>query len=1072
MSKFFIDRPIFAWVIAIFIIAAGILGIQNLPISQYPSVAAPTITMTATYPGASAQVMEDSVLAVIERNMYGVEGLDYMTTSADSSGMGSVSLTFTPETDEDLAQVDVQNKLSEVLSMLPSTVQQYGVTVSKAQSNFLMVVMLSSEVQSVEEMNDYAQRNIVPELQRIDGVGQVRLFGAQRAMRIWVDPGRLQNYNLSFADISSALQAQNIQISAGSIGALPAAQGQTMAATVTAQGQLSTAEEFGNIILRSDTSGANVYLKDVAKVTLGMQDYSTSARLNGQPTTGMAVMLSNSGNAMATATAVKARMEALQRFFPEGMSWKAPYDTSTFVELSIEKVIHTLLEAIVLVFLVMYLFLQNIRYTLIPTIVVPISLLGAFAFISYMGMSINVLTMFAMVLVIGIVVDDAIVVVENVERIMATEGLPPKQATKKAMGQITGAVIGITAVLISVFVPLAMFSGATGNIYRQFAITMAAAIAFSAFLALTLTPALCATMLKPIPKGHHEEKKGFFGWFNRKFDAGTHRYTGVVGKVLNKAGRMMVIYVLLAAVGVFFFARLPTSFLPSEDQGTIMLNVQLPAGATKERTDATLAHVNQLAKSMPEVRDVIVVSGFSFSGSGQNMAMGFIILKDWAERTEPGSGAAAVAGKMTGAMMGSIKDGFGLAIVPPAIRELGTGSGLTIYLQDRNSSGHEALLAKRNELLQKMRQSPIFDASTVRSNGLEDAPQLKIDINRQAAAAQGISFASIQSLLSNALGSSYVNDFPNQGRLQRVMVQADASARMQPADILNMTVVNNSGVAVPLSSIATVSWQNGMEQSVRFNGYPAMEVTGTPATGYSSGEAMAAVQQMVDEMEGGYSLEWGGQSREEAKGGSQTLILYAFSIAAVFLVLAALYESWSIPLAVILVLPLGLVGAAVGATGRNMFEGLFGAPPAYLNDIYFQVGFVTVMGLSAKNAILIIEFAKDLQVQGKSALDAALEAARLRFRPILMTSFAFILGVVPLYIASGASSASQRAIGTTVFWGMLIGTILSVFLVPLFYVVVRKFFKETAHEHEIAVQHAAEAGVAVEKITPSDTDKH
>ncbi|WP_416191201.1 efflux RND transporter permease subunit [Neisseria sp. CCUG12390] len=1072
MSKFFIDRPIFAWVIAIFIIAAGILGIQRLPISQYPSVAAPTITMTATYPGASAQVMEDSVLAVIERNMYGVEGLDYMTTSADSSGRGTVSLTFTPETNEDLAQVDVQNKLSEVLSTLPSTVQQYGVTVSKAQSNFLMVVMLSSDVQSVEEMNDYAQRNVVPELQRIDGVGQVRLFGAQRAMRIWVDPVKLQNYNLSFADVSGALQAQNIQISAGSIGALPAAQGQTMTATVTAQGQLSTAEEFGNIILRSDTTGANVYLKDVAKVSLGMQDYSTSARLNGQPTTGMAVMLSNSGNAMATATAVKERMETLQRFFPEGMKWQAPYDTSTFVELSIEKVVHTLLEAIVLVFLVMYLFLQNIRYTLIPTIVVPISLLGAFAFISYMGMSINVLTMFAMVLVIGIVVDDAIVVVENVERIMASEGLPPKQATKKAMGQITGAVIGITAVLISVFVPLAMFSGATGNIYRQFAVTMAAAIAFSAFLALTLTPALCATMLKPIPKGHHQEKKGFFGWFNRKFEAGTHRYEGVVAKVLRKAGRMMVIYVLLAAVGAFFFMRLPTSFLPSEDQGTIMLNVQLPAGATKERTDATLAHVNQLAKSMPEVRDVISVSGFSFSGSGQNMAMGFIILKDWAERSDPGSGAAAVAGKLTGAMMGSIKDGFGLAIVPPAIMELGTGSGLTIYLQDRNSSGHEALLAKRNELLQKMRQSPIFDASTVRSNGLEDAPQLKIDINRQAAAAQGISFASIQNMLSNALGSAYVNDFPNRGRLQRVMVQADASARMQPSDILNMTVVNNTGTAVPFSSIATVSWQVGMEQSVRFNGYPAMEVTGTPASGYSSGEAMAAVQQMVDEMEGGYSLEWGGQSREEAKGGSQTLILYALSIAAVFLVLAALYESWSIPLAVILVIPLGLVGAALGATGRNLFEGLFSAPPAYLNDIYFQVGFVTVMGLSAKNAILIIEFAKDLQAQGKSALEAALEAAHLRFRPIIMTSFAFILGVVPLYIASGASSASQRAIGTTVFWGMLIGTILSVFLVPLFYVVVRKFFKETAHEHEIAVQQAAAAGMLADESVKSDSDKH
>lgn len=1072
MSKFFIDRPIFAWVIAIFIIAAGIIGIQNLPISQYPSVAAPTITMTATYPGASAQVMEDSVLAVIERNMYGVEGLDYMTTSADSSGTGTVSITFTPETDEDLAQVDVQNKLSEVLSTLPSTVQQYGVTVSKAQSNFLMVVMLSSDTQSVEEMNDYAQRNVVPELQRLDGVGQVSLFGAQRAMRIWVDPKKLQNYNLSFADVSSALQAQNIQISAGSIGALPAAAGQTIAATVTAEGQLSTAEQFGNIMLRSSSDGANVYLKDVAKVTLGMQDYATSASLNGKQTTAMAVMLSNSGNAMATASAVKARMDALERFFPQGMTWSSPYDTSTFVELSIEKVVHTLLEAIVLVFLVMYLFLQNIRYTLIPTIVVPISLLGGFAFISYMGMSINVLTMFAMVLVIGIVVDDAIVVVENVERIMATEGLPPKQATKKAMGQISGAVVGITAVLISVFVPLAMFSGATGNIYRQFAITMAAAIGFSAFLALTLTPALCATMLKPIPKGHHEEKKGFFGWFNRKFEAGTHRYEGWVGKVLRKAGRMMVIYVLLAAVGAFFFVRLPTSFLPSEDQGNIMLNVQLPAGATKERTDATLAHITQLAFKMPEIKDIITVSGFSFSGSGQNMALGFIMLKDWSERNQAGSQAAAVAGKLTGAMMGSIKDGFGIAIVPPAIRELGTGSGLTIYLQDRNSSGHAALLAKRNELLQKMRQSPIFDASTVRASGLEDAPQLKIDINREAAAAQGISFSSIQSMLATALGSSYVNDFPNKGRLQRVIVQADASSRMQPADILNMTVPNSSGVAVPFSTIATVSWVNGMEQSVRFNGYPAMEVTGSPATGYSSGEAMAAVQQMVDEMDGGYSLEWGGQSREEAKGGSQTMILYAFSIAAVFLVLAALYESWSIPLAVILVIPLGLVGAALGATGRNLVDGLLGIAPAYLNDIYFQVGFVTVMGLSAKNAILIIEFAKDLQAQGKSALEAALAAARLRFRPIIMTSFAFILGVVPLYVASGASSASQRAIGTTVFWGMLVGTVLSVFLVPLFYVMVRKVFKESAHEHEIAVQQAAAAGMMADDRTESEDNKH
>ncbi|WP_373701094.1 efflux RND transporter permease subunit, partial [Neisseria dentiae] len=890
MAKFFIDRPIFAWVIAIFIIAAGIFGIRSLPISQYPSVAAPTITLTATYPGASAQVMEDSVLAVIERNMYGVEGLDYMTTSADSSGSGTVSLTFTPDTDEDLAQVDVQNKLSEVTSSLPATVQQYGVTVSKARSNFLMVVMLSSDNQSVEEMNDYAQRNVVPELQRIEGVGQVQLFGSQRAMRIWVDPKKLQNYNLSFGEVSSALSAQNIQISAGSIGALPAVKGQTITATVTAQGQLSTVEEFGNIVLRSTTDGANVYLKDVARIGLGMQDYSTSTKLNDVNTTGMAVMLSNSGNALATATAVKAKMDSLEKYFPNGMSWSAPYDTSTFVELSIEKVVHTLLEAVVLVFIVMYIFLQNIRYTLIPTIVVPISILGGFAFIAYMGMSINVLTMFAMVLVIGIVVDDAIVVVENVERIMGEEGLPPKEATKKAMGQISGAVIGITAVLISVFIPMAMLSGATGNIYRQFSLTMASAIAFSAFLALTLTPALCATMLKQIPKGHHEEKKGFFGWFNRKFDVLTHRYSGWVAAGLRKVGRMLVIYAGLAAVGVFLMMRLPSSFLPTEDQGYMMASIQLPAGATKERTDNTLMQVTQLAKAMPEVKDVIAVSGFSFSGSGQNMAMGFIMLKDWAERTGPGSDATAVAGKLTGAMMGTLKDGFGIAIVPPAIQELGNSSGLDFYLQDRNNSGHEALLARRNELMQKMRQNPVFDASTVRASGLEDAPQLKIDINRQAAAAQGISFSSIQTALSNALGSSYVNDFPNKGRLQRVVVQADASARMQPADILNITVPNSSGTAVPLSTVATVSWENGMEQSVRFNGYPAMQITGSPATGYSSGEAMAAVQQMVDEMQGGYSLEWAGQSREEIKGGSQTTMIYILSAIAVFLVLAALYE--------------------------------------------------------------------------------------------------------------------------------------------------------------------------------------
>ena len=1040
MAQFFINRPIFAWVIAIFIMIAGVIGIKNLPISQYPSVAAPTITMTATYPGASAQVMEDSVLAVIERNMYGVEGLDYMTTSATSSGTGTVTLTFTPETDEDLAQVDVQNKLSEVTSSLPSIVQSYGVTVSKARSNFLMVVMLSSDVQSTEEMADYAQRNIVPELQRVDGVGTVNLFGSQRAMRVWVDPKKLENYNLSFADVTGAISAQNAQISAGSIGALPAIEGQTITATVTAEGQLSTAEEFGNIIVRSTTSGANVYLRDVADISLGSQSYASGTRLNGKPTVGMGVSLSASGNAMAAATEIKTRMEALEKFFPEGVAWSTPYDTSTFVSLSIEKVVYTLLEAIVLVFIVMFVFLQNIRYTLIPTIVVPISLLGAFAAISYLGMSINVMTMFAMVLVIGIVVDDAIVVVENVERIMAEEGLPPKQATQKAMTQISGAVIGITAVLISVFVPLSMLSGASGNIYRQFALTMALAIAFSAFLALTLTPALCATMLKPIPKGHHEEKKGFFGWFNRKFNSGAKQYESVVARGLRKVGRMFVIYLALSAIAFFAMSRLPTSFLPSEDQGYIMVSVQLPGGATKERTDNTLATLTQVAGSMPEVKNTLTISGFSFSGSGQNMAMGFVMLKDWAERAAPGSDANSVAGKMTGALMGSVKDGFAIAINPPPIMELGSSSGFSFYLQDRNNSGHEALLAKRNELLGKMRgNSAMFDATNVRASGLEDAPQLKITIDREAAAAQGISFASINNVLGTALGSSYVNDFPNQGRLQRVMVQSVANARMQPADILNLTVPNSAGVAVPLSTVASIAWESGIEQSQRFNGYPAMPITGAPAEGKSTGEAMAEVQRLVDELGGGYSLEWDGQSREEAKGSSQTNMIYAFAGIAVFLALAALYESWTIPLAVILVVPLGILGVDAGAFLHGNSR-----------DIYFTVGMITVMGLSAKNAILIIEFAKDLQAQGKSALESAISAAHLRFRPILMTSFAFILGVVPMYIATGASSASQRAIGTAVFWGMLVGTFLSVFLVPMFYVLVRKFFKPTQHELEMA----------------------
>lgn len=1067
MAKFFIDRPIFAWVIAIFIMILGVIGISRLPISQYPSVASPTISLTATYPGASAQVMEDSVLAVLERNMMGVEGLETISTSADSSGIGTVTLTFSPETNEDLAQVDVQNKVSEVTPLLPSVVQQNGVTVSKARSNFLMIVMLTSETKSVADMSDYAQRNVIPELQRIDGVGNVQLFGSQRAMRIWVDPQKLKGFNLSFNDVSSAIQAQNAQISAGSLGAQPAATGQQIYATITADGQMKTAEEFGNIVLRSTTTGANVYLKDVARIELGSQSYGSSSKLNGKPTAGMAISLSNSGNALATAQAVEAKMNELKAFFPQGIEWKSPYNTSQFVSLSINKVISTLFEAVGLVFIVMFIFLQNFRYTIIPTIVVPVSILGAFAAISALGMSINVMTMFAMVLVIGIVVDDAIVVVENVERIMAEEGIGPREATKKAMGQISGAVIGITAVLISVFVPMTQFSGATGKIYYQFAATMAFAIAFSAFLALSLTPALCATLLKPIPKGHHEEKKGFFGWFNRKFDKLTHRYSGVITKVLRHTFVMMIVYIALAVGAVYSVVRLPTSFLPSEDQGFIMVSVQLPAGATTERTDATLDSVTKIALAQPEIRDIITVSGFSFSGSGQNMAMGFAMLKPWHERGA-GSDANSVAGKMMGQLMGIIKDGFAIAINPPPIMELGNDSGFSFYLQDRNNAGHDALLAKRNELLGKLRQnSAMFNAQNTRASGLEDAPQLKIDINRAAAAAQGVSFASINQVLGAALGSSYVNDFPNNGRLQRVIVQADAQHRMQPEDILALTVNNDQGIAVPLSTVATVSWAKGVEQSVRFNGYPAMQITGSPANGKSTGEAMAEVQRLVDEMDG-YSLEWEGQSREQAKGSTQTILLYGFSIVFVFLVLAALYESWSIPFAVLLVVPLGVLGVGLGAALRNGFDWALqmilisaGKMPAqamvgslYLNDIYFQVGMITVMGLSAKNAILIIEFAKDLQADGMSALAAAIEAAKLRLRPILMTSFAFIVGVIPLYLATGASSASQRAIGTSVLWGMLVGTFLSVFLVPLFYLVVRKMFPYSKHEQEFNQQHS------------------
>ncbi len=1045
MAKFFIERPIFAWVVALFIMVLGAVSITQLPISQYPTVAPPTIVVTVAYPGASAQTLEDSVLAVIEREMNGAPGLAYMEAVSQANGTGTLTLSFEPGTNPDLAQVEVQNRLSRATPRLPAVVNQQGVRVEKSQSNFLLFTMLSSSDPKfdVNSLSDYAARNVVPELQRLPGIGQVQLFGAERAMRVWVDPAKLQGFNLSAADVASAIQAQNAQVSAGSLGELPNLSGQSISATVVVPGQISSTQEFGDIVLRANADGSAVRLKDVARIELGAQSYATSARLNGKPATGMGVQLSPSGNALAAATAVKTRMAELEKYFPPGMSWTIPYDSSEFVQISIKQVAVTLLEAIALVFLVMYLFLQNFRYTVIPTIVVPVALLGTFGALLAMGFSINVLTMFGMVLVIGIVVDDAIVVVENVERIMNEEGLSPLEATRKAMGQISGAIIGITVVLIAVFVPLAFFAGSVGNIYRQFSAVMAVSIAFSAFMALSLTPALCATLLKPVEAGHGHAKKGFFGGFNRGFARSAKGYEGWVAKLLRRSGRMMVIYVaLIAAVGVLYM-RLPTSFLPNEDQGNLLVNIQLPPGATLERTQAVVEKVEEFMLQQPEVKNMVAVLGFSFSGQGQNAGLSFVTLKDWSERKGAGQTAEAIVGRAMGALSG-VRDAFIFALSPPPIPELGVSSGFTFRLQDRGGNGHDALVAARNQMLGMASQSKVL--AGVRPDGLEDAPQLQVDIDREKASAQGVGFAAINSTISTALGSAYINDFPNAGRMQRVVVQAEAQARMQPDDILKLTALNSQGKAVPLSSFATTRWVSGAMQTVRYNGYSAMRIAGGAAPGYSTGDAMAEMERLAAQLPAGFGFEWTGQSREEKLAGSQALVLYGFAILAVFLCLAALYESWSIPLSVILVVPLGVLGVLLGVSLRGM-----------TNDVYFQVGLITIIGLSAKNAILIIEFAKDLQAQGKGIIESALAAAHLRFRPIIMTSLAFILGVVPLAIASGASSASQRAIGTGVISGMVVGTFLAVFFVPVFFVVVRSLFKGSARQRQFDTQHSHQA---------------
>ncbi|CAG1015148.1 Multidrug export protein AcrF [Burkholderiaceae bacterium] len=1037
MAQFFIDRPIFAWVIALFILVGGGVAITQLPIAQYPRVAPPSIVVSAAYPGASAKTLEESVISVIEQEMNGSPGLIYMESVSQANGTGSITLSFEPGTNADLAQVDVQNRLARATPRLPQAVTQQGVRVDKARSNFLLVTILTSEDPKWDPiaLGDYASRNVLPEIQRINGVGQAQLFGTERAMRVWVDPAKLVGFNLSSAEVAAAIRAQNAQVSSGTIGDLPNVPGQSIFATVVVTGQLGSIEQFGNIVLRANTDGSSVRLRDVARIELGAQNYATSARLNGRPSTGIGVQLSPTGNALATARAIQQRMDQLAQFFPPGMKYVIPFDTSRFVDISIRQVVVTLLEAIVLVFLVMFLFLQNWRYTIIPTLVVPITLFGTFGVLLALGFSINVLTMFGMVLVIGIVVDDAIVVVENVERIMSEEGLPPRAATRKAMGQIQGAIIGVTVVLISVFVPLAFFTGSVGNIYRQFSVVMTASIAFSALMALSLTPALCATLLKPVEAGHHHEKRGFFGWFNRGFSRTAKSYEGLVARILKRAARYLLIYAAIIGAVALLFARLPSSFLPAEDQGYIIVNVQLPPGATANRTREVMQQVEAFMLKQPEVQNMVSVLGFSFSGQGQNAGLAFVPLKDWSDREGKAHSAQALAGRAFGALMG-VRDAFIFPLSPPPIPELGSASGFNFRLQDRGSNGHEALVAARNQLLGMAAQSKLL--ANVRPDGLEDASQLQLDIDRDKASALGVTFDAIGSALSTAVGSAYINDFPNAGRLQRVVVQADAPARMQPDDLLRLNAMNARGQPVPFSAFASTRWITGPMQTIRYNGYPTMRISGEAAPGYSSGDAMAEMERLAGQLPAGFAFEWTGQSREERLSGNTATLLYVFSLLAVFLCLAALYESWSIPLSVILVVPLGVLGV-VGATS------LFGMA----NDVYFKVGLITIIGLSAKNAVLIIEFAKDLQAQGRSAVDAVLAAAHLRFRPIIMTSMAFTLGVLPLAIATGAGSASQRAIGTGVMGGIITGTTLAVIFVPVFFVVVRRFFKGSERQRRM-----------------------
>jgi multidrug efflux pump len=1043
MARFFIDRPIFAWVVAIFIMLAGLLAIPMLPIAQYPNVAPPQISVSTTYPGASPEDIYQSVTRPIEEELNGVPGLIYFESTSESSGRISINVTFAPGSNIGEAQVEVQNRIARVEPRLTQAVTQQGLRVEQAGTSFLMMVALTSVDGNTDAigLGDYLSRNVLGELRRVPGVGSAQLFATQRSMRIWMDPDKMLGLSLTSNDVISAIQAQNSQVAAGRIGASPNPIGQQISATVNVQGQLTSPEEFGSIVLRANPDGSSVRLRDVARVEVGGESYNFSSRLNGKPSAAIGVQLSPTGNALQTSEGVRATMEELSRYFPPGLEYEIPYDTSPFVKISIEKVIHTLLEAIILVFVVMFVLLQNIRYTIIPTLVVPVALLGTCAIMYVSGFSINVLTMFAMVLAIGILVDDAIVVVENVERIMAEEHLSPKEATRKAMGQISGAIIGITLVLTAVFVPMAFFPGAVGIIYQQFSLTMVVSILFSGFLALSLTPALCASFLKPIKAGHHE-KKGFFGWFNRGFDKASHKYSSSVGSIIKRSGRFMVIYAALLVGLGWAYMQLPSSFLPNEDQGYLIVDIQAPAEASSDRTLQSIQQIEKIFMEEPAVDRVIAVSGFSFSGSGQNAGLAFATLKDWSERG-PNDSAAAISARVNAKLWG-LPDAMSFALSPPPIQGLGNSSGFTFRLQDRAGAGQAALSAAGAQLMAAARQSPIL--AGLRIEGMPDAAQVNLIIDREKANTFGVTFSDINATISANMGSSYVNDFPNAGRMQRVTVQAEQGQRMKTEDLLNLNVRNANGGMVPVSSFATVEWVRGPSQVVGYNGYPAVRIGGQSAPGYSSGDAIAEMERLASELPAGFGFEWTGQSLQEIQSGSQAPALIGLSVLFVFLLLAALYESWSIPLSVMLVVPLGVIGSVAAVMLRGM-----------PNDVYFLVGLVAIIGLSAKNAILIIEFAKDLRAEGKSTYDATVEAAHLRFRPILMTSLAFSLGVLPMAIASGASAASQNAIGTGVLGGMISATILAIFFVPVFFVFVMKIFGDRKKEKEIAADAVSPA---------------